>query len=77
MESGFAWVGAGLDNLLYNDPLYLAYYRVFQAFWTQELGYCELIYQSFKMPSIGPQDQAQITFREEMNLNIFRNESGR
>ena len=54
------------------------YYRVFPAKWTEEGGHCEpsLALLRAQRASMSPQDWAQITFRSEMHLNGFDNESG-
>ena len=58
--------------------LHVYMYRVFPAKWTEEGGCCELTLALLRAQraSMSPQDWAQITFRSEMHLSDFINESG-
>ena len=53
-------------------------YRVFHGIGHQKHGCYEHVLALLRAQrtSMSPQDWAQITFRSEMNLNDFRNESG-
>ena len=55
-----------------------SFYRVFHVILHQEQGCCEHVLglMTAQRASMSPQDWAQITFRSEMHLNDFNNESG-